>query len=166
MKFRVAAYSLPRVRRAGIKLPLYPHQATIWDRWEKDTTTLLAAKTGTGKTRAVMLPLLARSESGVAVYPTNELLRDQVRAIENFTTTEGFKIATWIPGADVRDYANADTIVVPLDGKLLTEWQDNAHSKNRIATLERILDHPKPAIILTRQKKSWVDSGSGSLPSE
>ena len=147
--FRVSSYSLPLLKRAGINGGLYPHQATIWDRWEEDTTTLLAAKTGTGKTRAVILPLLARRESGVAVYPTNELLRDQVRAIENFAATEGFKIATWVPGRDVHAYASADTIIVPVDGKLLTEWQESAHSKSRIGTLERVLNHPKPTIILT-----------------
>lgn len=149
MTFRVAAYSLPLVRRAAVNASLYPDQATIWDRWEQDKTTLLAAKTGTGKTRAVMLPLLAHRESGVAVYPTNELLRDQVRAVEEFADSGGFKIAIWVPGADLRGYADADTIIVPIDGKLLTEWQKSTHSSNRVATLERILDHPKPTIILT-----------------
>jgi CRISPR-associated helicase Cas3 len=149
MKFRVAAYSLPLVRRSGVNALLYPHQAAIWDRWEQDKTTLLAAKTGTGKTRAVMLPLLARKESGVAVYPTNELLRDQVRAIKDFANKEGFKVATRLPGTDDRDCAGADSILVPIDRKLLTEWQEISHSKSRIATLERVLDNTKPTIILT-----------------
>src|SRR2546427_392900 len=92
--FRVAAYSLPLVAYPAAKSPLYPHQATVWDRWEVDTTTVLAAKTGTGKTRAVMLPLLARKEWGVAVYPTNELLRDQVRAVEKFAVHEDIKTVT------------------------------------------------------------------------
>src|SRR3954447_13573459 len=122
--FRVAPYSLSLVPYSGTKNPLYPHQAVVWDRWELDKTTLLAAKTGTGKTRAVMLPLLARREWGVAVYPTNELLRDQVRAIKDFANKEGFKVATRLPGTDDRDCADADSILVPIDRKLLNEWQE------------------------------------------
>lgn len=30
----------------------------MWERWEKHPTMLLTAKTGTGKTRAAMLPVL------------------------------------------------------------------------------------------------------------
>ena len=114
--FRVAPYSLSLVPYSGAKNPLYPHQAVVWDRWELDKTTLLAAKTGTGKTRAVMLPLLARREWGVAVYPTNELLRDQVRAVEKFAASEGIKTVTWLPGTDNRKYSDADTVLVPVGG--------------------------------------------------
>jgi CRISPR-associated helicase Cas3 len=133
-----------------VSFQLYPHQADIWDRWDRDAATLLAAKTGTGKTRAVMLPVLAHKESAVAVYPTNELLRDQVRAIQAFAAEQGFKVATWRPPGDVDSgYADADTILVPLDGKLLDEWQQAQHSKSRIATLESVLNHGKSTIVLT-----------------
>jgi len=134
---------------SGAKNPLYQHQAAVWDRWEVDKTTLLAAKTGTGKTRAVMLPLLARREWGVAVYPTNELLRDQVRAVEKFAPDEGIKTVRWLPGTDNKRYAEADTILVPIDGRLLDEWQEVTHCKSRSEALRRALDPHKPTIVFT-----------------
>jgi CRISPR-associated helicase Cas3 len=145
--FRVAPYWLPRVAHATAKSPLYPHQATIWDRWDIDATTVLAAKTGTGKTRAVMLPLLARKESGVAVYPTNELLRDQVRAVEKFAAQEDIRAVRWLPGTNNQKYADADTILVPIDRRLLDEWQRVTHCKYRGETLRKILDPDKPKIV-------------------
>jgi CRISPR-associated helicase Cas3 len=147
--FRVLGYSLPLVVHAGSKNLVYPHQAEIWDRWDLDSTTLLAAKTGTGKTRAVMLPLLARRESGVAVYPTNELLRDQVRAVEQFAASEGVKTVKWLPGTDSKKYAAADTVLVPADGRLLDEWQRVTRCKSRGEALRRLLDPDKPKIIFT-----------------
>ncbi|MGI0133862.1 MAG: DEAD/DEAH box helicase, partial [Candidatus Micrarchaeaceae archaeon] len=132
-----------------MKNPLYPHQAAVWDRWEIDKTTLLAAKTGTGKTRAAMLPLLAHHESGVAVYPTNELLRDQVRAVETFAAHEDIKVITWTPGTDYEKYADANTILVPIDKLLLDEWQEVTHCKSRVDALRRILEPDKPKIIFT-----------------
>jgi CRISPR-associated helicase Cas3 len=94
-----------------------------------------------------MLPLLQRKESGVAVYPTNELLRDQVRAVEKFAASEGVRTATWIPGADPSDYAAADTILAPVDGRILDRWQQITHCKSRGEALRRILDPDKPKII-------------------
>lgn len=147
--FRVLGYSIPLIDHVASRSPVYAHQAEVWDRWDVDGTTLLAAKTGTGKTRAVMLPLLARGESGVAIYPTNELLRDQVRAVEKFAESEGIKTATWLPGSDNAGYSAANTVLAPIDGPFLTRWQEVTHCKSRVEALRRVLEPDKPKIVFT-----------------
>jgi CRISPR-associated helicase Cas3 len=126
----------------------------MWEAWEQRPTALLTAKTGTGKTRAAMLPALKRGESAVAVYPTNELLRDQVRAVAKFATEEGIEPLVWVPevwSASQRAdrYSSADHILVPVDGRLLDQWQEVMRCKNRGEALRRLLDPDKPKIVFT-----------------
>lgn len=85
MTFTVRAYSLPTVLHPASSLPLYPHQIELWNAWNQNPAILLTAGTGTGKTRAAMLPVLKHAENAVAVYPTNELLKDQVRAVAGYS---------------------------------------------------------------------------------
>jgi CRISPR-associated helicase Cas3 len=126
----------------------------MWEAWEKDPTMLLAAKTGTGKTRAAMLPVLKRHEWAVAVYPTNELVKDQVRAVAKFAGEEGLNALILVPDAwtlpDRADrYSRANHILVPVDGALLDRWQEVMHCKSRGETLRRLLDPDKPKIVFT-----------------
>ena len=112
MAFRVRPYRLPVIEHHSCRAPLYPHQVSMWDHWEDQGAILLSAKTGAGKTRAAMLPLLKRREWGVAVYPTNELLRDQVRAVAHFAREEGLAPVIWTPRkvgvTDREEYSRAD----------------------------------------------------------
>jgi CRISPR-associated helicase Cas3 len=115
---------------------------------------LLSAKTGTGKTRAAMLPILKRREWAVAAYPTNELVRDQVRAVARFSRAEGCEPLvltpdTWMDPELVERYGQADHVLVPIDGVLLDQWQRVRHCKSRGETLRRLLDPDKPKIIFT-----------------
>ncbi|MGH9823956.1 MAG: DEAD/DEAH box helicase, partial [Blastocatellia bacterium] len=71
MSFRVSEYELPVIPHSACSAPMYPHQVKIWESWDSDPSILLAAKTGTGKTRAAMLPILKRHEWAIAAYPTN-----------------------------------------------------------------------------------------------
>jgi CRISPR-associated endonuclease/helicase Cas3 len=125
----------------------------MWDHWEDHGTVLLSAKTGAGKTRAAMLPLLKRREWGVAVYPTNELLRDQVRAVAHFAREEGLAPVIWTPRkvgvTDREEYSRADLVLVPIDGSLLDDWQEAMPCRNRGEALRRLLDPDKPKIIFT-----------------
>lgn len=126
----------------------------MWEAWDQQSTLLLTAKTGTGKTRAAMLPVLKRGEWAVAVYPTNELLRDQVRAVEQFAAEEGFKplVLTpdvWQPDEKAGRYSAADRILVPIDAALLDEWQKAMRCSGRGETLRRVLNPDKPKIVLT-----------------
>src|SRR5712691_7282844 len=97
MTFVVQPYRLPVSDHPASRRSLYPHQVAMWEEWDKHSTLLLAAKTGTGKTRAAMLPVLKRWRWAVAAYPTNELLRDQVRAVTKFAVGEGIKPLVWTP---------------------------------------------------------------------
>ncbi len=115
---------------------------------------LLAARTGTGKTRAAMLPVLKRREWAMAIYPTNELVKDQVRAVAKFAGEEGVEVLVWTPevwaeAGRVDRYSRADHILVPVDGALLDRWQETMHSKSRGETLRRLLDPDKPKIVFT-----------------
>jgi CRISPR-associated helicase Cas3 len=154
MTFQVRPYQLPVIEHPGSHTLLYPHQVAMWEAWEEQPATLLTAKTGTGKTRAAMLPVLKRREGAVAVYPTNELLRDQVRAVAKFATEEGIEPLLWLPevwrASDRAElYSRADHVLIPVDGNLLDQWQEVMHCRSRGETLRRLLDPDKPKIIFT-----------------
>jgi len=126
----------------------------MWEGWDQYPTMLLAAKTGSGKTRAAMLPVLKRHEWAVAIYPTNELVKDQVRAVATFARQEGIEPLVWTPEVwankdQVEHYSRADRILVPVDGALLDQWQKVMRCKSRGETLRRLLNPDKPKIIFT-----------------
>lgn len=151
---RVSETRLPLVDHPCSHTPLYPHQVAMWEAWDKNATILLCSKTGTGKTRAAMLPILKRRESALAVYPTNELLRDQVRAVAQFAEKEGIDSLVLLPelwGVPDRParYSKADHILVPVDGGLLDEWQGVMRCKSRGEALRRLLNPDKPKIVFT-----------------
>ena len=151
---RVSDLRLALIDHPASHSPLYPHQVAMWEGWDQHPAMLLTAKTGTGKTRAAMLPVLKRREGAVAVYPTNELLRDQVRAVAKFATVEGIEPLVWLPemwhASDRAElYSRADHVLIPVDGNLLDQWQDVMHCKSRGETLRRLFDPDKPKIIFT-----------------
>jgi CRISPR-associated helicase Cas3 len=151
---RVRELCLPSIEHPASHVPLYPHQVAMWEGWEKHSTMLLAARTGTGKTRAAMVPVLKRREWAVGIYPTNELVRDQVRAVAKFAAEEGIRPLVWTPGtwasADrVEGYSRADHVLVPVDGAMLDQWQEVMRCKSRGETLRRLLDPDKPKVVFT-----------------
>lgn len=90
----------------------------------------------------------------MAVYPTNELLRDQVRAVERFARDEGGEplVGTpevWAAPDRVERYERANHVLVPVDGALLDQWQAVMRCRSRGETLRRLLDPDKPKIIFT-----------------
>jgi len=154
MTFQVQPFSLPLIEHPSSKVPLYPHQVEMWEGWEKHPTILLSAKTGTGKTRAAILPVLKKREWAVSAYPTNELIRDQVRATAKFAYEEDItplimRPEEWKASDRAERYSRADHILVPVDGPLLDQWQETMHCKNRGETLRRLLNPDKPKIIFT-----------------
>lgn len=144
---RVLALDLPLVEHASSQNLLYPHQAEMVDAWEGNTCLLLASKTGSGKTAAAMLPVLHRREYAIAVYPTNELLRDQVRSVEQLAAREGIRAIVDQPDGQA-DRGKADHLLVPLDGPLLDRWQ-RARTRSRPEALRRLLIRERPRIIFT-----------------
>lgn len=150
----VSELRLPLVEHPASHAPLYAHQAAMWDAWDNQPTILLAAKTGTGKTRAAMLPVIKRGELAMAIYATNELVKDQVRAVAGFAEQEGVEALVWTPedwqaldGA--ARYSRAGHILVPIDGALLDQWQAVMRCKSRGEALRRLLDPDKPKIVFT-----------------
>src|SRR5213593_3185380 len=92
---KVRGYSLPQVDVAGVGMRLYPHQASMLNEWNSHDAFLLVTKTGSGKTRAVALPVIKRHESAVFVYPTKALIADQARAIQQLMRDEKVSYREW-----------------------------------------------------------------------
>ena len=86
---RIQGYSYEQVTVEDVQTHLYPHQAAMYNEWKNYTGFLLVTKTGSGKTRATALPVLKNHESAVFVYPTNALIQDQSRAIQQLMDDEG-----------------------------------------------------------------------------
>jgi hypothetical protein len=102
---RVNELQLQLVKHPASRTPLYPHQAAIWEEWERQATMLLPAKTGTGKTRAAMrgywvwlstpqllmamffisLALSLESESLTVHRPSSESLSDYLNVLRKQT---------------------------------------------------------------------------------
>lgn len=143
---RVLEFRLPLVQHPESRIPLYPHQAAMLDSWAAHRSLLLASKTGSGKTLAAMLPILRRGEYAVAVYPTNELLRDQVRSVHRIAAQEHIRTQIYTP--ETPHSANVDHLLIPLDGKLLDQWQ-RGRARSRGEALRRLLSRERPRIIFT-----------------
>ncbi|MBX9685302.1 MAG: type I-D CRISPR-associated helicase Cas3' [Candidatus Obscuribacterales bacterium] len=140
----------PLIKHPKSKEKLYPHQAALWDAWNLEPNLLLASKTGTGKTRAAMMPILDEGNCALAIYPTNELLGDQVRAVNELAAGEGKKSVIWTPEtASPAVYSSADWIMIPVDGKLISSWQFKMSCRSRGETLRRLLNPDKKKIVFT-----------------
>lgn len=144
----VAPLVLEQVQHPESRTPLYHHQAVVFDEWENHDTILVLTKTGTGKTTAAMLPLLKRRLSAVAVYPTNELLRDQISSIQQLADREGVAVCVHTP-EDETGYADADVVLVPVDGDRLAAWCRKRHYRTKGEALQELLLGDKPKIVLT-----------------
>jgi CRISPR-associated helicase Cas3 len=154
MTFVVKRHQLSIIQHGASSRPMYPHQVEVWNQWDNGASLLVTAKTGTGKTRAAMLPVLKRNEWAVAAYPTNELLRDQVRAVSGFAREERINTIELTPELWENPqlstlYGSADHVLVPIDGEQLDKWQGVWRCKNRGETLRRLLNPDKPKIIFT-----------------
>ena len=66
--------------------PLYRHQLLTLEALEDPEVEVVfnTAMTGDGKSLAAYLPALLHDKSLLAMYPTNELIRDQARQVENY----------------------------------------------------------------------------------
>ena len=92
---RIEGYSLPQVEVTDVKTRLYPHQAAMLNEWDAHNAFVVTTKTGSGKTRSVAQPILKHHESAVFVYPTNALIADQARAIQQLMRDEGITYREW-----------------------------------------------------------------------
>lgn len=119
------------------------------DAWENQKSFLLVAKTGTGKTMAAVLPVLKYRQRAICVYPTNELIRDQVRSIAGIAEREGLRVCIQVPDTSKQDYSSADVILVHIDAQVLEAWCRRRHWREKWRALRELLEPDKPKIILT-----------------
>ena len=147
---RVRGYSYKQVAVDGVQTRLYPHQAAMLNEWSRHDAFLLVTKTGSGKTRATALPVLKNGESAVFVYPTNALIRDQSRAIQELMADEGITFREWTPQNANEKFGAEEYILVQVSAPTLEafakEWGMGAKQKG--VALLRLLQHDKRKIVL------------------
>ena len=141
--------TLPLVRHPATQQLLYPHQATVLDKWESCNSFLVVTKTGTGKTISAVLPVLKHRQRAMCVYPTNELIRDQVCNIAGIAEREGLKVCIQTPETTAKEYASADVILVHIDAHVLEAWCQKRHWREKWRALRELLEADKPKIVLT-----------------
>lgn len=141
--------TLPLVQHPIAHQTLYPHQAFMLDKWENHDSFLVMTKTGTGKTISAVLPVIKYRQRAICVYPTNELIRDQVRNIAGIAEREGLKVCIQAPQTSAEEYASADVILVHIDAHVLEEWCQKRRWKEKWRALRELLEVDKPKIVLT-----------------
>lgn len=119
------------------------------DAWDKQKTFLLVTKTGTGKTIGAILPVLKNRQRAICVYPTNELIRDQVHNIARIAEREGLNVCIQTPNTTAEEYSSADAILVHIDAHSLEEWCKKRHLREKWRALRELLEADKPKIVLT-----------------
>lgn len=144
----IEPFELPLVKFVDVEQPLYPHQALLYKQSAFEGVTVVEAKTGTGKTRAAIMPAIARGDSVVAVYPTNALVDDQTRAVLHLFEETGRRTIIQLPDSDPQEVARAEHCLVPVDARLLDEWQHKLRTRNHSEALEGLLTADKKSRVL------------------
>lgn len=145
----VLPLTLPLVRHPGARQTLYPHQAVMLDEWEKRDSFLLVSKTGTGKTIGSLLPILKHGKRAICVYPTNELIGDQLRNIKTIAEREGLTVCIQTLDTTPQEYSVADVVLVHIDANSLDKWCSRKHYSAKWRVLRDLLEGDKPKIVLT-----------------
>jgi len=146
---RTKPLTLPLVRHPQARITLYPHQAVMLDAWERHDSFLLVTQTGTGKTIGALLPVLKNRQRAICVYPTNELIRDQVGNIAKIAKQEGLNVCIQTVHTTPEDYAAADVVLVRIDAAVLEAWRRKKHYRAKWRALRELLEADKPKIVLT-----------------
>lgn len=147
---RIDPYEIDIVQHKDSKIPLYPHQAIMLDEWHNHDNFLLITKTGTGKTIGAVLPILKNKERAILVYPTNELIGDQIKNISNIARRDELTPRILTPETSAEEYSKADVVLVHIDAESLEEWNRKKHLGGKWAALKYLLQADKPIkVILT-----------------
>jgi len=129
---------------------LYPHQAAMLDDWESHDSFMVVSKTGTGKTASAMLPILKNRLNAIAVYPTNELVKDQVASVKDLAAREGIGVHEWTPDNKPEEFSDAEVVLVHVDSLKLNKWRKKWHLRTNGDVLQILLGEPgQPRIIFT-----------------
>jgi len=145
---RVQGYDLPQVHVPGVQTLLYPHQAAMFDNWENCNAFLLTTKTGSGKTRAVGLPVIKRRESALFVYPTNALITDQARALRQLLDDEGVSYHELTPENANEPLGNEEYVLVRISKHLLEGYCKAWGESRKGMVLQRLVANNKRRLVL------------------
>jgi CRISPR-associated helicase Cas3 len=129
----------------------YVHQAVLFDEWNKHDAFLLTTKTGSGKTQAAALPLIANGESAFFIYPTNALIEDQQRSIIELIEGFGWTPYVYQAGSEFDKVAfnRADVLLVRVDAGSLEEARRQRHHRTKGQALLDLLNLSEPTVFLT-----------------
>ncbi len=122
--------------------PLYKHQKQIYDNWEQKDAFMLISGTGSGKTIAASFPVIDNNEDAIFVYPTNALIQDQKRSIENILGEMGKTYFLY----DDNSYKNrpiksVDYTLIKIDGDFLEKIKTHNNLKTKGNALYFLLSH-------------------------
>jgi CRISPR-associated helicase Cas3 len=165
---QICRYELPRVRHpfyehrkqshpdceaARSGWHPYLHQAALFDSWHEHNAFLLTTKTGSGKTQAAALPVIAHGESAFFVYPTNALIEDQERSIRALADGMGWRAYSYVAGDafDKRAFNRADIVLFRIDADNLEKIRRQKRHRTKGQTLKYLLNanSGRPTIVLT-----------------
>lgn len=131
----------------------YVHQAALFDSWLEHEAFLLTTKTGSGKTQAAALPVIANRESAFFVYPTNALIEDQERSIRELAKGMGWRAYSYAADhkRDKRAFNQADVVLFRIDADNLEKIRREKRHRTKGQTLKYLLNlnSGKPTIVLT-----------------
>ena len=144
----IRGYCLPQVAVAGVRMSLYPHQAALFNEWHAHNAFLLATKTGSGKTRAVALPIIKYHESVVFVYPTKALIADQARAIQQVMNDEGVTYREWIPENANEKLGDEEYALVQVNADTLEDFREAWRLAHKSDALLRLVRQDKRKLLL------------------
>jgi len=121
------------------------------DDWENHDSFMVVSKTGTGKTASAMLPVLKNRLNAIAVYPTNELVRDQVTSVKELAEKEGIGVHEWTPDTTPEKYSGAEVLLIHIDSQRLRDWRkDRPQLRTNGDALQHLLGFvDKPRIVFT-----------------
>jgi CRISPR-associated helicase Cas3 len=147
---RIQGYSYKQVAVEDVTTHLYPHQAAMYNEWQNHAGFLLVTKTGSGKTRATALPVLKNHESAVFAYPTNALIQDQSRAIQQLMDDEGITYRERTPETANERAGTEEYEIVQINAPTLSAFAKawGMGEKQKGAALIRLIQQDKRKIVL------------------
>lgn len=141
---------LSLVEHPRTNMQLYPHQAAVLDGWDNNDAFMVVSKTGTGKTASAMLPILKNGLSTIAVYPTNSLVKDQVKSVRELAEREGINAHEWTPDTSPKEYVDADVLLLHVDSGNLRKWRESQGIRSNGDALQQLMGRVnKPRIVFT-----------------
>src|SRR5258708_18058724 len=75
-------------------MQLHKHQVETWEAFQDPAIDVIfnVAMTGDGKSAAGYLPIFKDGKHVIAMYPTNELIRDQLQALPSYEQRLGIRL--------------------------------------------------------------------------